>query len=119
MGEPYKKHNRKIKRPCPVCGGRVKVAQKNGLWWVYCSCEGFPNHIRQLFFDHADEAVWMWNRQENKLTNYDKVKSMTVWAMASLFELIESGYHKGNECLDMGGDRFDVWLKWLKEEYES
>ena len=59
MGEYNKKHNRKIHRPCPVCGGRVIVAHRNDNWWVTCDAD--RKHIPQRFYPYAGQAVWLWN----------------------------------------------------------
>ena len=63
-GEPNKRHNKKITRPCPVCGGRVTVCYRNDQWWV--ACENDSSHIPQkLFYRHVYDAITEWNKKSN------------------------------------------------------
>ena len=48
MGEVNKRHNRKVRRPCPVCGGRVKVASDGG-YSHYAYCESPQELIRWIY----------------------------------------------------------------------
>lgn len=126
MSEPNKRHNRKIWRSCPVCKGKVCIAQRNGSWWVYCIEDRM--HIRQRFFPHAHEAIEAWNEKANKQTNADLVRAMTDDELAEMFKgplffnkpwcclhehecryVHEEGFMKCATCL----------LDWLKQEVEE
>ena len=67
MGEVNKKYNRRISRPCPVCGGRVVVGHRTCDWWVYC--EENSSHIPQRRFSHPNDAICQWNLKENQVAN--------------------------------------------------
>ena len=109
MSEPNKRHNRKIWRSCPVCKGKVCVAQRNGNWWVYCVED--RTHIRQKFFSHAHEAIEAWNVKANKQTNADRIRSMTDEEMAEFicYQIIDRNI----------GIPPETWLDWLKQECET
>ena len=63
MGEVNKRHNRKVRRPCPVCGGRVKVASDGGYWWwMYCSVD--RKHFPQIFYHSAQSVLNAWENPE-------------------------------------------------------
>ena len=111
MSEPNKRHNRKIWRACPVCGGRVIVAHRNNDWWVYC--EEDRTHIPQTYFNHAHEAIVFWNEKANKQTRADKVRELTNYQLAVLFAKIENSVN--NDCaLGISG-----WLDWLNRETDD
>lgn len=64
MGTHNKRHNRKVTRNCPFCGGKVKVGNRGGLWWVYCEDSLLPNHIKQEFYGSPEKAIEEWNVRE-------------------------------------------------------
>lgn len=109
MGELNKKHNRKIWRPCPVCGGRVIVAHRNISWWVYC--EENRAHIPQKYFYHAYEAIDFWNNKANKQMNADRIRSMSDEELAHTLWLTAKGGIIGQRSED-------EWLDWLRQESE-
>lgn len=80
MGEVNKKYNRRISRPCPVCGGRVVVGHRTCSWWVYC--EENDSHIPQRRFSYPQDAIYQWNLKANRVTNGDRVRDMGDWELA-------------------------------------
>ena len=66
MGTINKRHNRHIERRCPVCGGKVIVANRSVWWWVACESRTFPNHIPQVFYGTAKEAIDAWNERKGE-----------------------------------------------------
>ena len=60
MGTSNKKHNQKINRTCPICGGKVLVGNSGNVWWVYCSNDVY--HIPQQFYPYPYDAIRAWNR---------------------------------------------------------
>jgi hypothetical protein len=113
MGEENKKYNRRISRPCPVCGGRVVVGHRTCSWWVYC--EENSSHIPQRRFSHPQDAIYQWNLKANRVTNGDRVRDMGDWELAALFKdhfcpmLIGADMDCQNSCEK-------CWLDWLKQE---
>ena len=75
-GEHNRKHNRKITRSCPVCGSRVIVGNRNGLWWV--TCEADHKHIPQIFYQEAADAIRCWNNP----TNINYLRYLTAYELA-------------------------------------
>lgn len=65
MGTHNKKHNQKINRACPVCGGKVLVGNHGDCWWVYCSND--VHHIPPQFYSYPVDAIRAWNRNAAQL----------------------------------------------------
>ena len=123
MGEPNKRHNRKIWRACPVCKGRVVLAHRNQNWWV--SCEYDRSHIPQRFFPHPHEAIEAWNVKGNKMTNADRIRAMTDEELSELLYaykcvdcILFSRDCKVEETLGSGKTCDERILDWLKQEAE-
>lgn len=122
MGEINKRHNRKITRPCPVCGGKVIVCHKN-LWWVECKADHF--HIPQRYFYHADEAVRAWDAQANMMTNYDKIREMPEWELAKFLCRFMDCDRCGRDICKRevwsfdDPDCHDLLYEWLKSPVEK
>lgn len=70
-GEPNKKWNKRITRPCPMCGGRVIVANRNQSWWIRCDDD--PLHIKYKPYEDPYSAIRAFNAQ----TNADRIRAMT------------------------------------------
>ncbi len=117
MGTVNKRHNRKITRPCPVCGGKVVVCHNNA-WWVACEATNqvcVRNHIPQLLVFSAKEAIEIWNRYGNELTNGQKIRRMSDYELAEEFA---KAYMSGTE-LEPNDEDFQsavrICLEWIKE----
>lgn len=114
MGEENKKYNRRISRPCPVCGGRVVVGHRTCSWWVYC--EENDRHIPQRRFSYPNDAIYQWNLKANRITNGDRVRDMGDWEMAGFIAplaICPGCYARREDC---GCDCKKAWLDWLKQE---
>lgn len=114
-GERNKRHSRKITRPCPVCGGRVIVANHGDDWWVACDAD--HSHIPQVRFCEPIDAIRAWNNGCRR-TNGDKVRAMSD---AELARVLAAAM-----CADLTEEKnFDEvykyvtqqFLAWLKEEF--
>lgn len=62
--EQIKAYEEQIK-PCPFCGGKARLYNRLGLWWVSCAslrdeCE---SECRTRVFDLPDMAVKAWNKR--------------------------------------------------------
>ena len=110
MGEYNKRHNRKIRRVCPVCGGRVIVCNRNGTWWVVCEAD--RAHIKYMPFTHVDDAIGVWNEKANVMTNADLIRSMPATELAILISALYSTQYVTKADPH-------VWLKWLRMPQEQ
>lgn len=110
MGEENKKYNRRISRPCPVCGGRVVVGHRTCSWWVYC--EENSSHIPQRRFSHPQDAIYQWNLKANRVTNGDRVRDMGDWELAEWVW----GAETAGRAYGPRGKK--AWLDWLRQEGE-
>lgn len=107
-GEVNKRHNKKITRACPVCGGRVTVGNRNQTWWVLC--ENGRNHIPQMPFPCAYEAITAWNNNHKRtITNADRIRSLSDINLA-LFLYWQ---------VDGSGRTLREWQDWLNEEWKG
>lgn len=111
-GERNKRHNRKITRPCPVCGGRVIVANHGDDWWVACDAD--HSHIPQVRFCEPIDAIRAWNN-ECRRTNGDKVRAMSDEELADFITDDMCGLICGDP-LACEGQCKQKMLDWLKEK---
>lgn len=79
-GEQNRRHNRKISRRCPVCGGRVIVGNHGCDWWVLC--ENNNSHIQQIRFGEPVDAIRAWESGDH-MTNIEMIRSMSIGALAA------------------------------------
>ena len=115
-GEPCKRHNRKIWKPCPVCGGRVRVGNRNTWWWVYCENDVY--HIPQVLFHEPIDAIrWFQPR-----TNADRIRSMNDKELAHFIwnrdiDIVEKASVAAQFTFTVDREKcFKNVLDWLKEE---
>lgn len=113
-GEPNKKWNKRVTRPCPMCGGRVIVAHRNQSWWIRCDDD--PFHIKYKPYEDPYSAIRAFNAQ----TNYDRIISKSPEEMAEW--LAEVLFHCSNTicdqrcpmyecCCDQPSDNIEDWLR--------
>ena len=113
MGEENKKYNRRISRPCPVCGGRVVVGHRTCNWWVYC--EENSSHIQQRRFSYPQDAIKQWNLKANRVTNGDRVRDMGDFELADFITGDMCELFCGDPLVCEGQCKQKV-LDWLKQE---
>jgi len=109
MNEVNKKYNRRISRPCPVCGGRVVVGHRTCSWWVYC--EENDRHIPQRRFSYPQDAIYQWNLKANRVTNGDRIRDMGDFALAAWL-----ADHPAVSMYDGSNPQHKAWLDWLRQE---
>lgn len=121
-GEMNKRHNRKIRGCCPVCGGRVIVAHHGIDWWV--ACEENSSHIKQNLYPEPIDAIRAWNGK----TNADKIRNMSDEELAYLFaSWIQDCGCNNVPCEEPCKKKIEAdifaaapceenWLDWLRQE---
>lgn len=115
-GEPNKKWNKRITKPCPVCGGRVIVANRNWSWWI--RCDNDPFHIKYKSYSDPYSAIRAFNAQ----TNADRIRAMTDEELSYYLDgLAGDGCPPQMVC---NKERYKCnvrkcWLEWLKSEAET
>ena len=114
MSEMNKRHNRKIWRACPVCKGRVVLGYRNQNWWVYCEYD--TSHIPQRFFPYPHEAIEAWNVKGNKMTNADRIRSMTDGELAEYMSIYCCSHKSHDQRCKQFKDCGLCWLDWLRKE---
>lgn len=66
MGAHNKRHSRRLKGVCPVCGCKVVVANHGRKWWVACETDTKALkslHIEQEYYSTANECIEKWNER--------------------------------------------------------
>lgn len=117
-GEHNKKWNKRVTRPCPVCGGRVIVANRNQSWWIRCDED--PFHIKYKPYRDPYSAIRAFNAQ----TNADRIRTMSDEKLAELIgDNIDCNICKEKHSADgcprtAEKDCYGVWLDWLKSPVE-
>lgn len=113
-GEINKRHNKKIKKHCPVCGGKVIVAHRNDKWWVACDEDRY--HIPQKFYQEPIDAIRAWN----SITNADRIRNMTDLELANwlIMTHVCTARFKDEWCKGTRNCQA-CWLEWLKQESDG
>lgn len=114
-GEPNKKWNKRVTKPCPVCGGRVVVAHRNLSWWIRCDDD--PFHIKYKPYGDPYSAIRAFNAQ----TNADRIRAMTDEELAEwITDFTDCAVYphtrKDAPCVPIGQTCAASWLDWLKQE---
>ena len=119
-GEYNRKHNKRITKPCPICGNRVIVANHGGTWWVACDAD--RTHIKQVFFHEPIDAIRWWNAR----TNADRIRAMSDEELAEWMDCDYGGLSPWcrlqDECPHLGEEEtrcYDCMLEWLKKEVDD
>ena len=50
-------------KPCPFCGGKPPLVEKELRAWVKCRCSNCEVLVETFVFRTAEEAIEAWNRR--------------------------------------------------------
>lgn len=115
-GEVNRKHNKRITKPCPVCGSRVTVANHGGIWWIACDAD--RTHIKQMFFHEPIDAIRWWNAK----TNADRIRMMTDEELAEIISSLgncDTCYLYLNRGCNINTSCKDAVLEWLRKDADE
>ena len=119
-GEQNRRHNRKISRRCPVCGGRVIVGNHGCDWWVLC--ENNNSHIQQIRFGEPIDAIRAWEGGGH-MTNIEMIRSMSIEKLADYIARFcdcDLGYCPvRNTSISCAKGCEDAWRKYLSREADD